>query len=149
MFYTITRYGRYGNCMETKRNWRNTSSRTRWNTAETYGTYWKLWYGTSLGSVNPYSYPCRRIRASDLWCRRQSDVNNWMLVSHVQAVPVHLCARLSQSPRLWLITRTVFGSDRRLLLWSMRPKNEDMLKNATHIDILCRHCTFIMPETVR
>ena len=23
-----------------------------------------------LGSVNPYSYPCRRVRASDLWCRK-------------------------------------------------------------------------------
>ena len=27
-----------------------------------------------LGSVNPYSYPCRRVQASGLWCRRQSDV---------------------------------------------------------------------------
>ena len=27
-----------------------------------------------LGSVNPYSYPCRHVRASDLWCRRQRDV---------------------------------------------------------------------------
>ena len=27
-----------------------------------------------LGSVIPYSYPCRHVRASDLWCRRQSDV---------------------------------------------------------------------------
>ena len=27
-----------------------------------------------LGSVNPYSYPCRHIRASDLWCRRRCDV---------------------------------------------------------------------------
>ena len=26
------------------------------------------------GSVNPYSYPCRHIRASDLWCRRRCDV---------------------------------------------------------------------------
>ena len=26
------------------------------------------------GSVNPYSYPCRHVRASDLWCRRQSDI---------------------------------------------------------------------------
>ena len=26
------------------------------------------------GSVNPYSYPCRHVRASDLWCQRQSDV---------------------------------------------------------------------------
>ena len=25
-------------------------------------------------SVNPYSYPCHHVRASDLWCRRQSDV---------------------------------------------------------------------------
>ena len=27
-----------------------------------------------LGSVNPYSYPCRHVRASDLWCRRRRDV---------------------------------------------------------------------------
>ena len=27
-----------------------------------------------LGSVNPYSYPCRRVRASDLWCRGRRDV---------------------------------------------------------------------------
>ena len=26
------------------------------------------------GSVNPYSYPCRHVRASDLWCRRRNDV---------------------------------------------------------------------------
>ena len=32
-------------------------------------------YRTGLGSVNPYSYPCRRVRASDLWCRRQGDVS--------------------------------------------------------------------------
>ena len=31
-------------------------------------------YRTGPGSVNPYSYPCRHVRASDLWCRRQSDV---------------------------------------------------------------------------
>ena len=28
-----------------------------------------------LGSVNPYSYPCRHVRASDLWCRRWRDVS--------------------------------------------------------------------------
>ena len=27
-----------------------------------------------LGSVNPYSYPCHHVRASDLWCRRRRDV---------------------------------------------------------------------------
>ena len=27
-----------------------------------------------LGSVNPYSYPYCHVRASDFWCRRQSDV---------------------------------------------------------------------------
>ena len=27
-----------------------------------------------LGSVNPHSYPYHHVRASDLWCRRQSDV---------------------------------------------------------------------------
>ena len=27
-----------------------------------------------LGSVNPYSYPCRHVRASDLWCRRRRDI---------------------------------------------------------------------------
>ena len=26
------------------------------------------------GLVNPYSYPCRHVRASDLWCQGQSDV---------------------------------------------------------------------------
>ena len=25
-------------------------------------------YRTGPGSVNPYSYPCRHVRASDLWC---------------------------------------------------------------------------------
>ena len=28
-----------------------------------------------LGSVNPHSYPCRHVRASDLWCQRRRDVN--------------------------------------------------------------------------
>ena len=28
------------------------------------------------GSVNPYSYPCRHVRASDHWCQRQSDVKD-------------------------------------------------------------------------
>ena len=27
------------------------------------------------GSVNPYSYPCRHVRASDLWCRGWRDVS--------------------------------------------------------------------------
>jgi hypothetical protein len=79
---------------------------------ESYGSVWKLgeaggihrpeldggkWKGVEyarnygivqgLGSVNPYSYPCRHVRASDLWCRRQSDVksgvekeSSWMTV---------------------------------------------------------------------
>ena len=42
-----------------------------------------------LGSVNPYSYPCRHVRASDLWCRRQSDVNF--------CVDAHLIMKLSVS----------------------------------------------------
>ena len=41
------------------------------NTAEHAGSYL---YRTGLGSVNPYSYPCRHVRASDLWCRRWHDV---------------------------------------------------------------------------
>ena len=28
-----------------------------------------------LGSVSPYSYPCRHVQAGDLWCRRRRDVN--------------------------------------------------------------------------
>ena len=44
-----------------------------WNTAEHTGNYL---YRTGPGSVNPYSYPCRHVRASDLWCRRQSDVTS-------------------------------------------------------------------------
>ena len=68
---------------------------------ESYGSVWKLretggihrpeldgikWKGVEYagnysivqgpGSVNPYSYPCRHIRASDLWCRRRRDVTN-------------------------------------------------------------------------
>ena len=38
----------------------------RWNTVEHTGNYL---YRTGLGSVSPYSYPCRHVRASDLWCR--------------------------------------------------------------------------------
>ena len=41
------------------------------NTAEHTRSYL---YRTGPGSVNPHSYPCRHVRASDLWCRRQSDV---------------------------------------------------------------------------
>ena len=41
------------------------------NTMEHTGNYL---YRTGPGSVNPYSYPCRHVRASDLWCRRQRDV---------------------------------------------------------------------------
>ena len=29
------------------------------------------------GSVNPYSYPCRHVQTSDLWCRRRCDVRYW------------------------------------------------------------------------
>ena len=32
------------------------------------------------GSVNPYSYPCRHVQASDLWCRGWRDVT--MLCRH-------------------------------------------------------------------
>ena len=31
------------------------------------------------GSVNPYSYPCRHVQASDLWCRRRHDVKYTIL----------------------------------------------------------------------
>ena len=36
------------------------------NATEHTGNYL---YRTGPGSVNPYSYPCRHVRASDLWCR--------------------------------------------------------------------------------
>jgi hypothetical protein len=48
-----------------------TLSRTRWKQTERARNYCII---QNPGSVNPYSYPCRHIRASDLWCRRQSDV---------------------------------------------------------------------------
>ena len=41
------------------------------NAAEHTGNYL---YRTGPGSVNPYSYPCRHVRTSDLWCRRRRDV---------------------------------------------------------------------------
>ena len=44
-------------------NKRNTTEHTR-----------NYLYRTGPGSVNPHSYPCRHVRASDLWCRRQSNV---------------------------------------------------------------------------
>ena len=44
---------------------------TEWKRVEYAGSYSIV---QSLGSVNPYSYPYRRIRASDLWCRRRRDV---------------------------------------------------------------------------
>ena len=45
---------------------------TKWKRVEYAGSYSIL---QCLGSVNPYSYPCRRVRASDLWCRRWRDVS--------------------------------------------------------------------------
>ena len=54
---------------------------------ELNGTEWKhVEYARSysivqyLGSVNPYSYPCRRVRASDLWCRGWRNVKNDSLI---------------------------------------------------------------------
>ena len=43
----------------------------KWKHVEYAGSYSIV---QCLGSVNPYSYPCRRVRASDLWCRRWRDV---------------------------------------------------------------------------
>jgi hypothetical protein len=43
----------------------------RWKRMERTGNYCIV---QGPGSVNPYSYPCRHVRASDLWCRRQGDV---------------------------------------------------------------------------
>ena len=40
--------------------------RTRQKGVEYAGNYSIV---QGLGSVNPYSYPCRHVRASDLWCR--------------------------------------------------------------------------------
>ena len=56
---------------ETKRSWWNASSRTRWKQVESAGNYCIV---QELGSVNLPSYPCRHVRASDLWCRRRRDV---------------------------------------------------------------------------
>ena len=44
---------------------------TKWKRVEYAGSYSIV---QCLGSVNPYSYPCRRVRASDLWCRRWHDI---------------------------------------------------------------------------
>ena len=44
---------------------------TKRKRVEYAGSYSIIQY---LGSVNPYSYPCRRVRASDLWCRGWRDV---------------------------------------------------------------------------
>ena len=44
---------------------------TEWKRVEYAGSYSIV---QCLGSVNPYSYPCRRVRTSDLWCRRRRDV---------------------------------------------------------------------------
>ena len=46
---------------------------TEWKHVEYAGSYGIVQY---LGSVNPDSYPCRRVQASDLWCRRWRDVND-------------------------------------------------------------------------
>jgi hypothetical protein len=54
---------------------------TEWKHVEYAGSYTIVQY---LGSVNPYSYPCRRVRASDLWCRRRRDVTASTL--HTSAV---------------------------------------------------------------
>jgi hypothetical protein len=40
-----------------------------------------------LGSVNPYSYPCCHVRASDLWCRRRNDVNPGLRAPSVYRLP--------------------------------------------------------------
>ena len=45
--------------------------RRTWKEAEHTGNYCIV---QGPGSVNPYSYPCCHVRASDLWCQRQSDV---------------------------------------------------------------------------
>ena len=45
----------------------------KWKCVEYAGSYSIV---QCLGSVNPYSYPYRRVRASDLWCRRWRDVSD-------------------------------------------------------------------------
>ena len=54
----------------------------RRNTIEHAGNYL---YRTGLGLVNPYSYPCHHVRASDLWCRRRRDV----ITLHLGMSPYH------------------------------------------------------------
>ena len=76
----MTHYGRYWNRTETKRDWRNMAEhrpeldRNSQNILETTVSY------KSPGLGNPHSYPCRHVRASDLWCRRRRDVttSTWL-----------------------------------------------------------------------
>ena len=78
----MTRYRRNRNRTETRRNeeklggggvHRPELDGTEGKCVEYAGSYRIVQY---LGSVNPDSYPCRRIRTSDLWCRRRRDVNH-------------------------------------------------------------------------
>ena len=78
MFYTMTRlqkepesYGSVKKLREAGVIHRPELDGTEWKRVEYAGSYRIVQY---LGSVNPYSYPCRRVRASDLWCQRWRDV---------------------------------------------------------------------------
>ena len=75
-------YGSVEKLRETDRTYRPELERNKRNTMEHAGSYL---YRTGPGSVNPYSYPCRHVRASDLWCRRQGDVS--------EAAYMHMCVR--------------------------------------------------------
>ena len=45
------------------------------------------------GSANPYSYPCRHIRASDLWCRRRRDVSHAVDVATIHYLLVVILSK--------------------------------------------------------
>ena len=78
-------YGSVWKLREAGRMYRPELDGTRQKGVEYAGSY-SIVQGP--GSVNPYSYPCRHVRASDLWCRRQSDVrgsveNIWHILPYL------------------------------------------------------------------
>ena len=60
--------------METKRNWQNMAEHCPELDGNSQNKLKTTCIVQDLGSVDLPSYPCRHVHASDLWCRRQSDV---------------------------------------------------------------------------
>ena len=77
-------YGSVKKLRETGGMYRPELDGNTWKLVEYAGNYCIV---QGLGSVNPYSYPCRHVRASDLWCRRLCDVtegDKWLPASEVE-----------------------------------------------------------------